>query len=72
MKSFIILTPHPGNMVKMCKSRRVRCVEAGMRKMRNAYKILGRQPQGKRPNVNGMIILKWILKKQDVKMWIGF
>jgi hypothetical protein len=37
--------------------------EAHMRKMISIYKILGTQPQGKRSNVNGMIILRWILKK---------
>jgi hypothetical protein len=38
-----------------------------MGKMRNAYKNLAREPEGKRPlmrtEVNTRIILKWILKK---------
>jgi hypothetical protein len=36
-----------------------------MGEMRNGYRILVEHPEGRR-------ILKWILKKQSVKMWAGF
>jgi hypothetical protein len=44
--------------------------------MRNAYKIFVGKPEGKRYHledqvVDGRIILKWILKKWGVSMWIG-
>jgi hypothetical protein len=40
--------------------------------MRNAYQILARKPEGKRPlgrpGCRCEIIYKWILKKQDVRV----
>jgi len=45
-------------------------------KMRNAYTILVRKPEGKRPfedlGVDGRVILKLILGKQGGKLWTGF
>jgi hypothetical protein len=38
--------------------------------MRNAYKMLVRKSEEKRPLRR--IILKYILKKQSLKMWAGF
>jgi hypothetical protein len=64
----VIVTPHSGNTFKMGTSRRFTWVEGNMRKMINAHKVLGKQPQDKRRNVSGKIILRWILKKQDVNM----
>jgi hypothetical protein len=47
-----------------------------MRQMRSVYKILAVNPKGKHHieglSVDGRIILKWILKKQDRRMWAGF
>jgi hypothetical protein len=42
---------------------------------RNNYVVLVRKPLGKRshgrPRTDGMTILKYVLKKQDQKMWPG-
>jgi len=47
-----------------------------MGKRRGAYRVLVRRPEGKRPFArpgrNGMIIMKWVLKKWDMEVWIGF
>jgi hypothetical protein len=43
--------------------------------MRNAYKLLVGNPEGKRPQedqgVGGWIILGWILERWDGVMWTG-
>jgi hypothetical protein len=47
---------------------------ARMGEKRNAYRILVGKPEFKRPldqDVGGLIILKWILERQDVVVWIG-
>jgi hypothetical protein len=43
-----------------------------MTDLRNAYNILVRKPEGKRQlgRVDERIILKWILKKWGVKIWM--
>jgi hypothetical protein len=47
-----------------------------MREKRNAYRILVGKPEGKGPvedqDVGGWTILKWILERSDVMVWIGF
>lgn len=44
--------------------------------MRNAYIILVAQPKWKRPHeelsIDGRSVLKFILKRQDVRVWNGF
>jgi hypothetical protein len=45
--------------------------------MRNVYKVLAGETEVERPllryiGVNVGILLKWILKKQGVRMWAGF
>jgi hypothetical protein len=46
-----------------------------MGEIRNAYRILIRKPEGKRPledtGVRGRIILKWISKEQGMRTWTG-
>jgi len=46
------------------------------REKRNAYRVLVRKSEGRRPlrrhgRVDGKIILKWIFKKRYVRLWIG-
>jgi len=55
------------SFIRVITLRRMRCVGrvARMGEMRNGYRILVEHPEGRR-------ILKWILKKQSVKMWAGF
>jgi hypothetical protein len=47
-----------------------------MGEMRNAHKMLVGQSEGKiafgGPSVDERIILKWILKKQGVRVWTRF
>jgi hypothetical protein len=45
-----------------------------MAKIRNAYKILARNPEGfiDDQKVKGKIILKFILNNQNWKVWPGF
>jgi hypothetical protein len=42
---------------------------------RDAYRVLVRKAEGKRPlggtGVNGNIILKWVLKKERGRTWTG-
>jgi hypothetical protein len=52
-------------------------MEACMKEMRNLYEILVRKPEGKRNladlGIDGRIILiKWIINKQDMRVWTGF
>jgi hypothetical protein len=62
--------------IRMIKARRMRWAGHVTRigEMRNAYKILIVKPEGKRPledlGVDEMIILEWILGKQDGKLRI--
>jgi hypothetical protein len=66
MRSSVICS---ANIIRMIKSReddmRETCSAHG--EMRNAYKILVGEPEGKRPlrylGVDGNMILKWILGK---------
>jgi hypothetical protein len=48
---------------------------ARMLQKKNAYRILAGKPEGKRPlrrpRRRGWTILKWILERQDVKVWTG-
>jgi len=62
----------PPNIIRMIKVRKIRGAghAARMLEMRNSYKILVEEPEGKRPrerrkdvSVDGRIILKWILRK---------
>jgi hypothetical protein len=43
---------------------------------KNLYKILVRKPEGKKPHARSRmdekITLKWILKKQDARVWTTF
>jgi hypothetical protein len=39
--------------------------------MINAYKVLSRKPERKRP-LHRKIILKWILRKLGGRVWTGF
>jgi hypothetical protein len=64
---------HPSSyIIKVINSRKMRWTEhvARMRAMRNAYKILGEKPKGKRPlerpKRGWRILLKWILGKQGL------
>jgi hypothetical protein len=40
--------------------------------MRNAYKTLVGEPEGKKRLLGRRIILEWILEKQGGKVWTGF
>jgi hypothetical protein len=66
------------NIVKVIKSRRMRWTEhvSRMGAMRNSFKFLVGNPEGKRPledlGVDGRIISEWILQKQGGKMWTEF
>jgi hypothetical protein len=42
-----------------------------MGELKNVYKILVGKPEG-RHSIDEMTILKWILRKKDLRMWIGF
>jgi hypothetical protein len=46
-----------------------------MGEMRNTHNILVGKPEWKRPRgrlgVDGRILLEWILRKQNGKMWTG-
>jgi len=45
---------------------------AYMGKMRNAYKIVVRKPEGKRQlRIPRHIVLEWIFRKYGGKVWIG-
>jgi hypothetical protein len=42
-----------------------------MGERRGVYMVLVRKTEGKRPGVDGMIILKWIFRNWDVGVWTG-
>jgi len=46
-----------------------------MGERRGAYRVLVGKPKGKNhvgdPGVDGKIILRWIFKKRDVRVWTG-
>jgi hypothetical protein len=63
------LYPSP-SIIRMIKSLRMKLTGhvARMRERRNAYRILVGKPEVKSPldqDVGGLIILKWILERQD-------
>ena len=65
------------NIVGVIKSRRLRwvgCV-ARMGEKRGVYRVLLGKPEGKShlsdPGVDGRIILRWIFRKWDVRVWTG-
>jgi hypothetical protein len=65
------------NIIRIIKSRRMRWagVVARMGEKRNAYKLLVRKPEGKRPlgrpRRRWWIILWWIMERWYGVMWIG-
>jgi hypothetical protein len=65
------------SIIRMIKSRKMRWLGhvARMGEKRNSCRILGRNPEGKRPlgrpRHGGRTILKWILERLDVMVWIG-
>jgi hypothetical protein len=65
------------NIIRVIKSRRVRWAGrvAHMGEMRAAYKILVEKPEGRDYSedldVDRKIILEWILRKRDGKVWTG-
>jgi hypothetical protein len=66
------------SIISVMKSRRMRWVGhvARMEEMRNVYCVLVGNPEEK-DNLEGTgvderIILKWILKKYDGRVWTGF
>jgi hypothetical protein len=67
----------PPSIIRRIKSRRMRWVGhvARMGEKRNAYKLLVRKPEGKRPlgrpKHRWWIILGWILERWDGVMWTG-
>jgi hypothetical protein len=46
-----------------------------MRERRGVYRVWVGKPEGKkplgRPRLEGMVILRWILRKWDVGVWTG-
>jgi hypothetical protein len=66
------------DIIKMIKSRRMRWAGyvAHMGKMRNAFKIFVRKPEGKgpfgKPRHGSRFVLKSILQKQGFWLWTGF
>ena len=58
----------PPSIVQVIKSRRMRwaghvaCI--GVRK--DVYRVLVGKPEGRRPGLDGRIILRWIFRKWDV------
>jgi hypothetical protein len=66
------------NIIRVMKSRRMRWTghAAHMGERRNAYKIFVGKPEGMRSlkdlGIRGRIMLKWILGKLSLRVWIGF
>jgi hypothetical protein len=66
------------NIIRVIKSRRMRWTRhvARIGEMRNVCEILVGKPEGKRPlgrpGMGGRIILKWVLGKLGLVVWIGF
>ena len=44
---------------------------ARMGERRGVYRVTVGKPEGKRPGVDGRIILRWIFRKWDVGAWTG-
>jgi hypothetical protein len=64
-------------MIKVIKSNNIRWAgHVAPTDLRNEYKILDRKAEGKYHlgylGVDGRVILKWALKKYDVRLRIGF
>ena len=65
------------NIVRVIKSRRMRWSGhvASMGERRGIYRVLVGKPEGKNhlvdPGVDGRIILRWIFRKWDVRIWTG-
>jgi hypothetical protein len=66
----------PG-IIRIIKSKRMRLAGhlARIGEKKNAYRLLVRKPEGKRPlgrpRLGGWIILGWILERWDGVMWTG-
>ena len=43
----------------------------GDRRDAYTYMVLVEKPEGKKPGVDGRIILRWVFRKWDVGVWTG-
>jgi hypothetical protein len=61
-------------VIKSMRKRWARHV-AHIKAVRNAYQILVRKPKGKNhledQDIDGRTILRWILRKQGMRVWTG-